>query len=120
MVFTITFNTLQYRPDILITLRTSNNWDKNIPGLYVIAFGGCCNPMNRYEGDGWNFELDVRDFPNGIRFKFVLQRSTWMNGNDIYIGNVNDGARCILIYAYLLQQFILVVCALIPNIYIWE
>ncbi|WP_343897812.1 GMC oxidoreductase [Craurococcus roseus] len=64
----IRFATARYRPDAVITLRTSLDWNEDIPGLF--------------DGGAWVFRLDPVP-PGGIAFKFVHERQYWMVGNDI-------------------------------------
>ena len=69
-MFTIRFKTVQYRPDLQITLRSSGqDFGKDLPGIY--------------EDDEWRFTLDEDDYPNGIEFKFVLERTYWMLGANL-------------------------------------
>jgi len=49
-----------------MTLRAGDAWLVDRPGLY--------------EDDEWTFILDEADYPGGIEFKFVLERSAWMQG----------------------------------------
>ena len=75
-MFTIRFNTLDIRPDLQITLRNDvKGWNNDIPGIYI--------------DDGWQFELNEGDFPNGLNFKFVLESIYWMNGDNLFIAPVN-------------------------------
>ena len=62
----IQFVTKSYRPNALITLRTSLGWKKDLPGLY--------------EDDAWTFELELSEAQRqeGLEFKFVLDRRHWM------------------------------------------
>ncbi len=49
-MFTIRFRTQVYRPDLLVTLRTSvGGWNEDIPGIY--------------ENDEWKFELSEEQYP---------------------------------------------------------
>ena len=63
-MFTIRFKTVTYRPDLQITLRSVDGWDKDLPGIYA--------------NDEWRFDLPEARYPNGIEFKFVLERTYWM------------------------------------------
>lgn len=69
-MFTIRFKTVTYRPDLQITLRNSvDGWDKDLPGIYA--------------NDEWRFDLAEARYPNGIEFKFVLERTYWMGGANL-------------------------------------
>lgn len=72
-MFTIRFATNAYRPDRQITLRTAlDGWAaKDIPGLY--------------ENGAWRFELPVARYGGGFTFKFVLERTYWQNGPDLFL-----------------------------------
>ncbi|MDX2244132.1 MAG: GMC oxidoreductase [Leptolyngbyaceae cyanobacterium bins.302] len=71
-MFTIRFQTIQYRPDLLVTLRTNvDGWDKDITGIY--------------ENDEWRFELTETSYPQGLQFKFVLETNYWMNGQNLQV-----------------------------------
>jgi hypothetical protein len=79
-MFTIRFFTQQFRPDLAVTLRGDvfNNWNDAIPGLY--------------EGGAWVFKLPFEHYPNGIQFKFRLERQYWQeSGDNLHIQPV-DGA----------------------------
>ena len=77
-MFTIQFKTIEFRPDLLITLRTDIlGWEKDLPGEYI--------------DDAWKFELDETDFPNGLSFKFFLENSYWMSGDNLRLVNPVDG-----------------------------
>jgi len=71
-MFTIRFQTTEYRPDLMVTLRNNiDGWDKDIIGIY--------------ENDEWRFELDEAQYTQGMLFKFVLETSYWMNGQNLQI-----------------------------------
>lgn len=71
-MFTIRFRTVNYRPDRLVTLRNNiDGWDKDLPGIY--------------DSGEWRFELPEARYPNGLTFKFVLERTYWMTGADRFI-----------------------------------
>jgi len=71
-MFTLRFNTIDFRPDMLITLRTdAKGWENNVAG--------------KYEDDAWIFELAEADFPNGLQFKFVLENLYWAFGNNLFV-----------------------------------
>lgn len=55
-----------------ITLRTDiKGWNNDIPGKHI--------------SDGWVFSLYEEDFVDGLSFKFVLERTHWMKGSDLFI-----------------------------------
>ncbi len=71
-MFTIRFDTVYFRPDMLVALRTDVKvWENDIAG--------------RYADDAWIFELSEADFPNGVNFKFVLERVYWAVGNNLFV-----------------------------------
>ena len=71
-MFTIRFKTVLYRPDLQITLRTNvDGWGHDLPGLY--------------QADEWRFELPEANYPNGVEFKFVLERTYWMTGGNLFL-----------------------------------
>lgn len=71
-MFTIRFQTIQYRPDLLITLRSNvDGWEKDISGIY--------------ENDEWRFELPETRYAQGMQFKFVLETNYWMMGQNLQI-----------------------------------
>jgi choline dehydrogenase-like flavoprotein len=71
-MFTIRFKTLAYRPDWLITIRNSvDGWDIDVPGVY--------------EDDEWRFTLPEAQYQPGIAFKFVLEKTYWMTGGDLFL-----------------------------------
>ncbi|PSB17785.1 hypothetical protein C7B76_09195 [filamentous cyanobacterium CCP2] len=71
-MFRIRYNTTEIRPDLLITLRTNvRGWGNDIPGDYV--------------NDGWQFDLSEVEFGAGVNFKFVLDKTYWMSGDDIFL-----------------------------------
>ena len=81
-MFTIRLNTTNFRPDMLVTLRSDvKGWDNDIAG--------------KYADDAWIFELSETDFPNGLNFKFVLENLYWASGNNLFIQPVADAT-----YAY--------------------
>ena len=72
VMFTIRFQTIQYRPDLLITLRSNvDGWEKDISGIY--------------ENDEWRFELPETRYAQGMQFKFVLETNYWMMGQNLQI-----------------------------------
>ena len=71
-MFTIRFNTIDFRPDLKISLRTDvTGWDNNIAGKYI--------------DDGWQFELSHADFAHGFNFKFILENFYWMFGDNLFL-----------------------------------
>jgi choline dehydrogenase-like flavoprotein len=69
-MFTIRLLTQSYRPDVLITLRTSADWDRDVAGVY--------------DHDAWSYVLSEADFLDGqFAFKFVLDRTAWMEGDNL-------------------------------------
>ncbi|MEO0517916.1 MAG: hypothetical protein AAF171_11525 [Cyanobacteria bacterium P01_A01_bin.116] len=71
-MFTIRFDTLDFRPDMLVTLRSDvKGWANNIAG--------------KYADDAWIFELAEGDFPNGLNFKFVLENTYWSFGDNFFV-----------------------------------
>ncbi len=82
-MFTIQFNTIDFRPDYTVTLRTNvTGWDNDLPGEYI--------------DDAWQFELDENDFPDGLYFKFFLENLYWMSGDNLFISNPAEGG----VYTY--------------------
>ncbi|MFO0555752.1 MAG: GMC oxidoreductase [Polyangiaceae bacterium] len=79
-MFTVRFKTTTVRPDSTVTLRNSvDGWGHDLGGVY--------------EDDEWRFELDEQRYPNGAEFKFVLERSIWMQGQgNLSFGPQVDGA----------------------------
>lgn len=69
-MFTIRFQTTEVRPDLQVTIRNEvDGWDHDIAGHYA--------------ADEWRFELDEDRYPVGAKFKFVLEGSYWMLGEDL-------------------------------------
>jgi hypothetical protein len=61
-MFKIRFQTIAYRPDLQVTIRNNvDGWERDIPGIY--------------QDDEWQFEVDESHYPNGMKFKFVLERT---------------------------------------------
>lgn len=81
-MFTIRFFTQDYRPDLSITIRGDvfNAWQDDIPGIY--------------NQGAWIFKFPYQPFPNGMQFKFCLERQYWQESNNFHInpvdGNVYD------------------------------
>jgi choline dehydrogenase-like flavoprotein len=77
-MFTIRFKSLNYRPDLQVTLRNNvDGWNLDIPGIY--------------DSDEWRFELAEVKYQQGFNFKFVLERTYWMEGQDFYLQPFNGG-----------------------------
>jgi hypothetical protein len=77
-MFTIRFKSLNYRPDLQVTLRNNvDGWNLDIPGIY--------------DSDEWRFELPEVKYQQGFNFKFVLERTYWMEGQDFYLQPFNGG-----------------------------
>jgi hypothetical protein len=73
----IRFETTQYAPNHLITLRNAKDgWTKDVFGIY--RFGG------------WEFFLEKSSYPNNLEFKFVLDQTYWMNGFNLNISTNTD------------------------------
>jgi choline dehydrogenase-like flavoprotein len=73
----IRFETTQYPPNHLVTLRNSQDgWTKDIFGIY--RFGG------------WEFFLEKSSYLENLEFKFVLDLADWMNGFNLNISTHAD------------------------------
>ena len=71
-MFTIRFKSTYYRPDLQITLRGAvDGWGHDVPGIY--------------EGDEWRFDLPEARYGPTMEFKFVLERTYWMLGGNLFI-----------------------------------
>jgi choline dehydrogenase-like flavoprotein len=71
-MFLIRFKTIDYRPDLQVTLRTNlDAWAEDIPG--------------EYENDAWNFRLPTDHYGGGFEFKFVLEEQYWMYGGNLQL-----------------------------------
>jgi choline dehydrogenase-like flavoprotein len=71
-MFKVRFATTEFRPDLQITLRAATTgWNRDHAGSY--------------QDDAWEFELDEDEFAQGSEFKFVLERSYWMTGNNLFL-----------------------------------
>ncbi len=71
-MFVIEFRTTDFRPDLSVTLRNDvDGWDHDVVGVF--------------QDDGWRFELDEDDYQQGLHFKFVLEGSYWMLGDDLFV-----------------------------------
>lgn len=79
-MFTIRFFTQDYRPDLSVTIRADvfNNWQEDVPGIY--------------NQGAWVFKLPYEPYPNGVQFKFCLERQYWQQSvNNLHIYPL-DGA----------------------------
>lgn len=77
-MFIIRFNTVRYRPDLKVSLRTAvDGWDVDIPG--------------DYQGDGWIFRLPEANYAVGFAFKFILEEQFWMSGGNLWLVPVAGG-----------------------------
>lgn len=77
-MFTIRLLTVDYRPDLQITIRNGvDGWDNDLAGIYL--------------DEGWRFDLDEDRYPNGLAFKFVLERTYWMAGDNLFVNPVDGG-----------------------------
>lgn len=77
-MFTIRLRTTRYRPDVLVTIRNDvDGWDQDIPGIY--------------ENDEWRFELPESSYQPRMVFKFMLEKTYWMDGPDLAIEPVVGG-----------------------------
>lgn len=73
----IRFETNKYAPNHLVTIRNAKDgWTKDIFGIY--RFGG------------WEFFLEKSSYDQTVEFKFVLDRTFWMNGFNLNISINND------------------------------
>jgi hypothetical protein len=78
-MFTIRFKTTEFRPDLNVTLRNAvDGWDHDVGGVYA--------------NDEWRFELDEDRYPNGAAFKFVLEGTYWMFGENLAFAAPEAGA----------------------------
>lgn len=77
-MFTIRFKTLLYRPDLQVTLRNNvDGWDNDVAGIYA--------------NDEWRFDLPEARYAGGMQFKFVLERTYWIQGPDLVLQPVAGG-----------------------------
>lgn len=77
-MFTITFKTQKYRPGMTVSMHTNvDGWDKDVPGSY--------------DNDEWRFELSTSRYQGGFAFKFVLDRTYWMLGDDLFLHPLEGG-----------------------------
>jgi hypothetical protein len=70
-MFRIELLTQQFRPDLLVTIRASQDWQRDVPGIY--------------QDDRWTFTLAEQDHPGGLEFKFVLDRTAWMLDDNLQV-----------------------------------
>ncbi len=68
----------RYRPDFIVTLRTSYDWQRDLPGLYVKG--------------RWEFDVPWQEYQSGFEFKFVLEKSLWMEGQNLVVPPSHTGA----------------------------
>lgn len=100
-MFTIQLKTAFYRPDLLITLRNNvDGWDHDLAGVY--------------QDDGWVFELAENRYPNGLEFKFVLERAYWMVGGNLFAQPAAGGEY---VYASPPLMFPAITEAIVENSY---
>ena len=78
-MYTIRLVTETYRPDLLMTLRGNvfGDWQEDMAGLY--------------EQGAWQFKLPYQPYPEGVEFKFVLERQYWQLGADNLTVYPEDG-----------------------------
>lgn len=77
-MFTIRFQTIRYRPDLSVTIRSDvDGWQNDLGGVY--------------ENDAWIFRLDSARYAGGMFFKFVLEGQYWMEGGNLFL-QPTDGA----------------------------
>ncbi len=70
--FKVQFKTSRYRPSAQISIRTrADNWQSDLFGAYQHGM--------------WIFDLLVDQFPNGLAFKFVLDKHHWMAGQSLFL-----------------------------------
>ncbi|MEL7334471.1 MAG: hypothetical protein AAFN12_19655, partial [Cyanobacteria bacterium J06560_2] len=75
--FKILFQTSQYAPNNIVTLRNEQDgWSKDIHGVY--AFGA------------WIFDLERSSYPNAIAFKFFLNGQYLMEGDPFTVNNTGE------------------------------
>ena len=78
-MFTIRYKTTAVRPDLRVTIRNeADGWGHDIGGVYA--------------DDEWRFELDEDRYPVGAKFKFVLEGTYWMLGENLEFGPPAAGA----------------------------
>lgn len=76
-MFTIRFQTVRFRPDLAVTVRTSVDQWQDVGGVY--------------EDDAWIFRLDSDRYAGGVFFKFVLEGQYWMLGGDLFLQPAEGG-----------------------------
>ena len=70
--FQISLDTVKYRPNNLVTLRTDvDGWARDIHGSY-------------WDG-AWRFVLPKADYPRGCQFKFLLNGTRWQTSDPLSI-----------------------------------
>mgnify|MGYP001795157811 FL=1 len=71
-MFTIRLDTVAYRPDLSVSLRSDvKGWENSLAG--------------KYDDDAWIFELSETEFPGGMNFKFILENLYWSAGQDLFV-----------------------------------
>lgn len=76
-MFTIRLQTVRYRPDLTVTVRSNTDAWQDVGGVY--------------EDDAWIFRLDSGRYAGGMFFKFVLDGQYWMLGGDLFLQPADDG-----------------------------
>lgn len=76
-MFTIRLQTVRYRPDLTVTIRSNVDGWQDLGGVY--------------EDDAWIFRLDGDRYAAGMRFKFVLEQQYWMLGDDLFLLPADGG-----------------------------
>jgi hypothetical protein len=75
--FQISFNTNTFKPNHIVTLRTSvDGWDRDIHGTYWYG--------------AWRFVLPNFDYQNGCEFKFILDRTRWQARDNLTINHPHN------------------------------
>ncbi|MGD1863067.1 MAG: GMC oxidoreductase [Phormidesmis sp.] len=75
--FKILFETGQYAPNHVVTLRNeADGWGKDLYGVY--AFGA------------WIFDLERSSYPENLKFKFFLNGQYLMEGEPFTVGNSGE------------------------------
>ena len=77
-MFTIRFQTDQYRPDLQVTIRSS-------------ADGWTADWAGEFEAGAWVFRLPDQPFLPAMAFKFVLEEQYWMLGPDLQLQPASGG-----------------------------
>ena len=78
-MFTVRYVTDVYVPDLRIVLRSAvDGWTVDVPGVY--------------EDGAWVFRLDEARYGPVLEFKFVLDGTTWMDGPNLVVQPIANGA----------------------------